>query len=732
MALSAALLGIAWLLFPFPKERLERWAVSPTVLDVKGRAMLSIVGSSEQWHRPVRLDSMSPWLIQATIAVEDERFYSHFGVDPLAVIRAAAQNIAARRIVSGASTLNMQLCRMMDNRPRTLWAKIVESFRAIQLDRLMRKDEIIELYLNVAPYGGNLRGVEAASLAYFGKHAKDLSLGEAALIAGLPQSPSRYRPNRHPQAALKRQKVVLHRMFEEGMITDQQLQEARVSPITPLLAFTRNQGRAVHAAWLALRRRPQGGRTTIDLDIQDEVEWLSQEHLRQLPADTELAVVVIDIAESAIIAMVGSGDPSDPVDGQVNGALAKRSPGSTLKPFIYATAFEMGRLNGESIVHDIPISRGGWSPLNFERTFSGRVTVADALRRSLNVPAILVAEGVGLAGCCGVLEAAGVRLPPDAQRRGGLALVVGGIEVTLLDLTNAYATLGRRGIRKQPRLFTDEPIPDSRFQIADLRASSIEHRVSPVRRSFSEGGSIEYRDALASNVCDSINNILSSRHRRPCGMEQILPEQVPWFMWKTGTSAGRRDAWAVGHNYRYAIGVWVGRFRGTGRAAYVGAEAAEPLLAGLFNLTALRTNIDPPPSMPIRVRHPLSLPVEMAQSIRITSPGSGDTFISLDGKAVIHPSANRPDGLLWFLNGRLLEDNRTARLSLSPGHYELRCIDPKGQSSSVSFTVVGAPAAIRMKSETSESTKHEIRNPKQYRMTKTQMTKTIGFENLNI
>lgn len=144
----------------------------------------------------VPLDSMSPWLIQATIAVEDERFYSHFGVDPLAVIRAAAQNIAARRIVSGASTLNMQLCRMMDNRPRTLWAKLVESFRAIQLDRLMRKDEIIELYLNVAPYGGNLRGVEAASLAYFGKHAKDLSLGEAALIAGLPQSPSRYRPKR--------------------------------------------------------------------------------------------------------------------------------------------------------------------------------------------------------------------------------------------------------------------------------------------------------------------------------------------------------------------------------------------------------------------------------------------------------------------------------------------------------------------------------------------------------
>lgn len=656
MTVFALLLVAAWFLFPFPEERLQKWAASPTVLDVKGRTMLSIVGRSEQRLQPIPLSKMSPWLIQATIAVEDERFHSHFGVDPLAVIRAAGQNIAARRIVSGASTLNMQVCRMMDNRPRTFRAKTIESFRAMQLDQLMSKDEVLQLYLNVAPYGGNIRGVEAASLAYFGKRAKDLSLGEAALIAGLPQSPSRYRPDKHLKKAVKRQRVVLYRMFKERMITRQQLREARASPIEVSKEPPCTNYRSAHAAWLALRRRPEGGRTTIDLDIQDEVEWLAQQHLRRLPVDTELAVVVIDIAESAIVAMVGSGDSSDPSDGQVNGALAKRSPGSALKPFIYAAAFEMGRLNSESVVHDIPISRTGWRPSNFDRTFSGEVTVAEALRRSLNVPAILVAEAVGLARCCGVLEAAGVRLPTDAQRRGGLALAVGGIEVTLLHLTNAYATLGRRGIQKEPRLFADEPS-------------------TPVR-------------ALASNVCDSISDILSSRRRRPRGMEEKLGEHIPYFCWKTGTSAGRRDAWAVGHNYRFAVGVWVGRFRGTGRAAYVGAEAAEPLLARLFDLPALRADVDPPPTAPILVRRPLSLPIEAAQDLEITAPNSGDEFICFDDEVVIHPAANRSVRLTWFLNGRLVDDRKVASLVLPPGYYELRCLDATGQSSSVDFAVL--------------------------------------------
>lgn len=656
--LSAIAFVLAWHAFPFPIERLEKWSVSPTVLDAKSRPMLSLVGPDEQWRYPIKLGDMSPWLIQATIAVEDERFYRHRGVDLPAIFRAAGQNIASGRIVSGASTLDMQLCRMMDDRPRTFAAKAVESFRALQLNRLMSKKDILELYLNVAPYGGNLRGVQAASRAYFDKHARDLSLPEAALLAGLPQSPSRYRPDRNLSLAVRRQRVVLNRMLAERMISQEELARARRMPVT--ICQSRPQRRASHAAFLALNLRPGGGRTTIDLDIQGLVEQATQEHLAHLPTGTEAAVVVLDVAEAAVVAMLGSGDPSDPIDGQVNGALAPRSPGSALKPFIYAAAFEMERLNRESTVYDVPVSRGGWTPSNFDRTFCEETTVAEALRRSLNVPAILTAEAIGLARCCGVLKTAGVSLPADATRRGGLALAVGGIEVTLLDLTNAYATLARDGIQNRPRLFADESSPPAR--------------------------------ALKPQVCESINHILSSRQRRPNTMAGCDVERPSWFMWKTGTSSGRRDAWAVGHNRKYAIGVWVGRFRGTGRDGYVGAEAAEPLLAALFALPCLRNEIDPPEPKPIPIKRPLSLPREVSERLRITSPNAGDIFACCPDQAVVHAAANKAEQLTWFVNGQLIARTSALRLTLSPGRYELRCLDSAGQSTVAVFTVVPSPS----------------------------------------
>ncbi|HNS22366.1 MAG TPA: penicillin-binding transpeptidase domain-containing protein [Sedimentisphaerales bacterium] len=549
-------------------------------------------------------------------------------------------------------------------------------------------------------------------LKYFGKRAKDLSLAEAALLAGLPQSPSRYRPDRNPDAALGRQRVVLRSMFDKGWITKQQFADAASCPVevcrlsvgsqeteschgvgawmrrsvpaaresveaddasTPARSSVSTHDesadarpdmgpicpfpirRAMHASFLALSRRPAGGRTTIDLDIQDQVQRLARDHLATLPEGTELAVVVIDVAASAIVAVLGSGDPADPVDGQVNGAVARRSPGSALKPFLYATAFEMERLNGDSIVYDIPISRGAWTPSNFDRTHTPQVTAAEALRRSLNVPAILVAEGIGLARCCGVLEAVGVRLPPNAQQRGGLALAVGGIDVSLLDLTNAYATLARGGIRRQPRLFVDE--------------------------------SSEAVRALKPEVCAAISDILSSRKRPPAALREGSADNVPWFMWKTGTSSGRRDAWAVGHNYRYAIGVWAGRFRGTGRLEYVGAQAAEPVLGRLFSLASLRLDADPPAPEAIRVRKPLALPKEVAEDVRITTPGNDETFIACGETAVIRASANRDDGNLWFLNGKLEGTGPVQRLVLRPGVYELRCVGRRGSRSTVRFSV---------------------------------------------
>lgn len=652
LTVSTAACVLAWSLYPFPLERLQQWPASPVVLDGQGHRLFSVVDRDGQWRYPVPLAEISPWLIQATIATEDQRFYRHPGVDPWAVLRALAQNLGAGRIVSGASTLDMQVCRMMDDRPRTVRAKVIEAFRAVQLNRLMTKDRILETYLNIAPYGGNLRGVEAAAQRYFGKCAGQLSLAEAALIAGLPQSPTRYDPLRHPEAALMRQRTVLQGMALRGVITAEQAQEARSWPVT-VGPWSRVQ-LAPHASALALQRRPRGGRVTVDLDLQDQVDRLVRQHQDRLPRDTEVAVVVIDVAESAIVAMVGSGDPADPVDGQVNGALARRSPGSALKPFVYAAAFEAGRLNGGSTVYDVPIVRGPWSPANFDKTYAQEITAAEALRRSLNVPAILIAEGVGLARCCGVLEAAGVSLAPDSRTQGGLALAVGGVEVTLLDLTNAYATLARNGVRRPPRLFVDEPSPQTQ--------------------------------ALRPEVCAALSDILSSRHRQPA-LEGTSDAEVPWFMWKTGTSSGRRDAWAVGHNTRYAIGVWIGRFRGTGRAEYVGAEAAEPLLCGLFCLPRIRTDADPPAPDPLGTPGPPLLPKEVAHRLRITAPGPGEVFIAVQGTALVHARANQDRENSWFLNGRLEGRGQTQRLVLTPGAYELRCVDRDGSSSAVRFTV---------------------------------------------
>lgn len=655
---ACALFALLWHVFPFPIERLETWPASPVVRDRTGRVMLSLVGRDEQWRRPVALGDMSPWLIKATVAVEDERFFGHAGVDPIAILRAAGQNIGSMRTVSGASTLTMQTCRMMDGRPRTLSSKLVEAFRALQLERLRNKDDILAFYLNTAPYGGNLRGVEAAARAYFRKRAADLTLGEAALLAGLPQSPSRYRPQRYPERARARRRHVLGRMVELELITPEQLALADAEPVPR--SRHREPSHAIHAAYVALRERPRGGRTTIDPILQAEAESLAREHAATLPPRSQVAVVAIDVAAGQIVALVGSVNPADPIDGAVNGVLGRRSPGSTLKPFIYAAAMESGLIDANTRVYDIPIDRGGWTPANFDEGYAGALPAADALRRSLNIPSILVAEAAGLQRCVGLIESAGITLPARVHEKAGLAVTVGAAEVTLLDLANGYATLARGGVRCRPCLFVDE--------------------------------STERLPAIDPHVCAIIDDVLSSHHRRPQGMESRSESDVPWFMWKTGTSSGRRDAWAVGHNRKYAIGVWVGRFGGGGDTQYVGGRAAEPLLARLFALPAIRTLEAPPAPAPRPPSRPLAPPRELAGPLRVLSPTADARFVAVDGIAVVHPRANRLDKLDWFLNDRFLDESSASRLVLAPGRYELRCVDASGKNAAARFSVLNRAA----------------------------------------
>lgn len=655
LLLAYAAICYAWYTSPFPVAQFDQQPVSPLVTDRSGQTLLYLVGDNDQWRQPVPLEKISPWLVQATLAAEDARFRQHRGIDYSALMRATCQNLAHGRVVSGASTLTMQVCRQLERRPRTLSAKLWQILRAWQLERLRTKDQILEAYLNLAPYGGNVLGAEAAAQWFYGKHAADLSLGEAALLAGLPQSPNRFRPDRHPDEAGLRRQFVLRRMRELGMVTAAQADAAASEPLPT--GSSRRMSAAPHAAWLALQKRPLGGRTTIDLPKQRAVESAITQQVAQWPALTDVAVCVIDIANSDIVAWVGSADPTDPRDGQVNGGLAKRSPGSALKPFLYAAAFQSRRLGPESRVYDGPLERAGWSPENFDKTFSGELPAAEALRRSLNVPAILVTEQVGLSRCLGTLGACGVVLPSNAAQRGGLALAVGGIEVNLLDLTNGYATLGRSGITRRPRLFVDEAAPSEK--------------------------------ALDSDACATINDILSVRHRRPKGWEQLTESQLPWCMWKTGTSSGHRDAWAIGHNGRYAIGIWVGRFSGAGHIDYVGQEAAEPLLATLFAAPEFRVDSHPSPPSTWTISRPFSLTQPATALLRITTPARGDIFLSTSGAVNIKLATNRESAARWFLNGRFLADRRPDHLQLQPGRYELRCVDPTGHASAVEFAVEG-------------------------------------------
>ncbi len=717
--LGGAALAWAWHRHPFPEERLGDWGRTRLVTAADGTPLLALVGRDEQWRSPVGLDGVSPRLVQATIAVEDRRFRSHSGVDPVAVARAAWQNLVSGRVVSGASTITMQVCRMMDDRPRTLPSKLVESFRALQLETIRNKDEILGHYLDVAPYGGNLRGVEAAARAWFGKPADRVSLAEAALLAGLPQSPERLRPDRHPEAARVRRRTVLDAMLAAGFIDEQARDAADAEPI--VLAGRRlgfigsdDEGRASHVAWMALERRPAGGRLLVEPGVQELVAGCVARHGTALPPGTDVAVVVIDVERASILALVGSADPGDPADGQVNGAIARRSPGSALKPFIYAAAIDAGRLAPDSLLPDAPIDRAGWRPDNFDRTFRGPVTAAEALRDSLNIPAILLAEELGLERCLGVMEACGLELPPDAAARGGLSLAVGGLEVRLLDLTDAFATLARGGIHRPARLFADEPAPDG-------------------------------RRVLAADTAAAVSDMLSSAHRLPETGDAVVGLGDAWLSWKTGTSSARRDAWAVGHNGRFAVGVWVGRFAGGGDVAYTGRASAEPLLAALLTHPRLARRAPataPAPASPA-VRRSVVRPLEIsrvaerlpgaaadsadsadstgsaataeaAHRLHVTAPSDGSRFIAVGGAVVLRPAARlvddvtgiatgTPPAVRWLLDGRPVPGGGAPRLELGPGRYVLTAIgggrgggdgdrdDDGVRSASVRFTVAPRP-----------------------------------------
>ncbi|OGB25469.1 MAG: penicillin-binding protein 1C [Burkholderiales bacterium RIFCSPLOWO2_02_FULL_57_36] len=499
------------------------------------------------WRHPVSLKDVSPLYLEALVAYEDKTFWWHPGVNPFALMRAAWQWLTDGRIVSGGSTITMQVARLLDPTPRTIPGKLRQIVRALQIEWHYSKRDILALYLNYAPMGGVLEGVEAGSRAYLGKSSGRLTHAEAALLTVLPQMPSRLRPDRYPQKAQAARDKVLRRM--SGRWSDAAISDALTEPV-----YAQTVREPLLAPLLAQRiKQDANGRTridtTIDATAQSMVEGLLSDRVRNLPARVSIAAMAIDNTSGEVLAYAGSADFTDKDRfSHVDMVRSPRSPGSTLKPFLYAFALDEGLIHSESLLADTPQSFSGYQPGNFQQSFHGPVSVSEALVKSLNVPAVEVLEQLGSARFVAMLRRGGLKLEFPRGAEPNLSVILGGAGATLEDLVGAYSSLARKGLAAAPRFIHGAPKQE--------------------RRMMSEGAAFIVRDILETGgpVARAVEGQGAYRG----------------IAWKTGTSFGFRDAWAIGVSNRYTIGVWVGRPDGTPNPGFFGANVAAPLLVDIF------------------------------------------------------------------------------------------------------------------------------------------------------
>ncbi|MFG6449365.1 penicillin-binding protein 1C [Roseateles sp. BYS180W] len=568
LGLAAALLLLLDQLFPLPAAA---WPESPArrplqamvVLAEDGTPLRHWPGADGAMRHRVRLEQVSPLYLQALLQYEDRAFWWHPGVNPAALLRAAWQWVRAGQVVSGGSTLTMQVARLLDPdcadrqrnmhscATRTAGAKARQLLRALQLEWHLSKQDILTLYLNEAPMGGMVEGVEMAAQAYLGKSARELSHAEAALLVALPQSPSLRRPDRHAQRAQAARDKVLQRLLEQGVWSAQEVQDARLEKVfaPPLRA-------RVLAPLLAERLRQralQAGAAVVpsllDAGLQQRLEQVLLDRLNTLPESVSIAALIVDNRDGAVRAYAGSADFADMKRAaHVDMVRGLRSPGSTLKPFLYAMALDQGLLHSESLLVDAPQNFGGYAPGNFQADFSGPVSMSEALQRSLNVPAVDVLERLGPERFAAQLRSAGLRLQLPANAAPNLSLILGGGSTRLEELVGAYTALARGGVALVPRLQASDALRPTRL--------------------MSEGAAFIVREILENG----------GRPGAP------FRESGARVAWKTGTSFGFRDAWALGVTDRYTLGVWMGRPDGTPNPGHFGANSAAPLLRDLADL----------------------------------------------------------------------------------------------------------------------------------------------------
>jgi len=530
-------------LFPLPSPGRDSFNVIVVAKD--GTPLRAFPDRAHVWRYPVKLKDVSPLYIQSLIEYEDKNFWWHPGINPFSMVRAAYQWLWSGRIVSGGSTLTMQVARILDPTPRTFAGKLKQLIRAVQLEYHYSKEEILTLYINFAPMGGVLEGVETASRAYLGKPAKRLTHAESALLTVLPQRPSVLRPDRYPQKAQMARDKVIRRM--QGIWSAADINDALTEPIAvltirePLLApLLAQRMKNQHPNQLKIE-------TTINTTDQQIVETLLLDRVNVLPPRISMAAMVMDNQTAEVVAYVGSADFTDRDRfSDVDMVRASRSPGSTLKPFLYAFALDEGLIHSESLLSDTPQSFSGYQPGNFQQNFHGPVSVSESLVKSLNVPAVQVLDQLGSVPFVSMLRRGGLKLDFPKGATPNLSVILGGAGASLEDMAGAYSSFARKGMAVTPRFVPSAPVQE--------------------RRMMSEGAAFIVRDILETGG--------------PVGR---AVEGSYGIAWKTGTSFGFRDAWALGVTQRYTVGVWVGRPDGTPNPGFFGANIAAPLLVDIFN-----------------------------------------------------------------------------------------------------------------------------------------------------
>jgi len=568
---------------------------APIVTARDGTVIHAFLADDDKWRMKTELSEISPTLRSALLQKEDKWFYWHFGVNPLAIVRAAVNNLRHQKTTSGASTLTMQVARMLENqrtstqqkrspanyaqRERTLWNKLVEVFRALQLEITHSKSEILQLYLNLAPYGGNIEGVKAASLLYFGTLPEKLSLAQATTLAIIPNRPTTLKLDENNTVIRRERDKWLERFRAEGTFPSAEVDDALREP-TDIQRHDAPTTLAPHFAYRMKRLFPEEStiRTALDPRKQQSVQTLTQNVIRRLKiyGISNAAVLVVNNQTREVEAYLGSPDYADKAaSGEVDGVRAVRSPGSALKPLAYTLAMDKGLITPKTVLTDVPTNFDGYAPENFDRTYRGFVPAEKALINSLNIPAVKLVRSLGVAAFTEALTNAGFEQIRKDGKKLGLSVVLGGCGVRLEEMSGLYCAFANYGEWK-PLVFRKD-------------AAS---KQAPGTRLVSPSAAFMLGEILTQLTRPDVpRNFGSTRH-------------LPKVAWKTGTSYGRRDAWSIGYNKRYTVAVWVGNFSGVGAPELVGADIATPLLFDIFNAIDYNSPNDwfqPPPELDFRL-----------------------------------------------------------------------------------------------------------------------------------